>query len=171
MTLSGGGGMWCEPFVLPRSGKFPHPPSAHPPSSSLLCPQESNLAATGQTVGGIAQLWAARAGGWADGWRGAGGGGGGREFSGFPGAHPGAQIRASRRASAPTRRAARARGWGGLDRRLVQLSNDGLGTPPSSFLASVWRKRWRWGSIKKRVANSAFWSWGHVQNHRFRKFP
>eukprot|EP00661_Eupelagonemidae_sp_cell13_P015844 gene15844-biopygen14288 len=69
------------------------------------------------------------------------GGGGGREFSGFPGAHPGAQIRASRRASAPTRRAARARGGGGWDRRLVQLPNDCLGTPPSSFLASGWRKR------------------------------
>eukprot|EP00661_Eupelagonemidae_sp_cell13_P002241 gene2242-biopygen15515 len=71
-----------------------------------------------------------------DGWMGgAVRGGGGREFSGFPGAHPGAQISASRRASAPTRRAARARG-GGWDRRLVQLSNDGLGTPSRSFLVS-----------------------------------
>eukprot|EP00661_Eupelagonemidae_sp_cell13_P010899 gene10899-biopygen7799 len=60
--------------------------------------------------------------------------GGGR---GFSGAHPGAQIRASRRASTPTRRAARARRGGGWDRRLVQLSNDGLGAPPSSFLASA----------------------------------
>eukprot|EP00661_Eupelagonemidae_sp_cell13_P020149 gene20149-biopygen10091 len=40
------------------------------------------------------------------------GGGAVREFSGFPGAHPGAQIRASRPASAPTRRAARVR-WDG----------------------------------------------------------
>eukprot|EP00661_Eupelagonemidae_sp_cell13_P009809 gene9809-biopygen198 len=55
------------------------------------------------------------------------GGGGGRGFSGFPGTHPGVQIRASRRASAPTRRAARARGGGGWDRRFVQLSNDGPG--------------------------------------------
>eukprot|EP00661_Eupelagonemidae_sp_cell13_P001486 gene1486-biopygen7791 len=40
---------------------------------------------------------------------------GGSAFSGFSGAHPGAQIHASRRASAPTRRAARARGGGGCN--------------------------------------------------------
>eukprot|EP00661_Eupelagonemidae_sp_cell13_P024383 gene24383-biopygen1365 len=45
---------------------------------------------------------------------------GGSEFSGFSGAHLGAQIRASRRASAPTRRAARARGGGRWDRRWIQ---------------------------------------------------
>eukprot|EP00661_Eupelagonemidae_sp_cell13_P013960 gene13960-biopygen6555 len=65
----------------------------------------------------------------------------GRGFSGFSGAPPGAQISASRRASAPTRRATRARGGGGWHRRLVQLSNDGLGRVISQILASGWRKR------------------------------
>eukprot|EP00661_Eupelagonemidae_sp_cell13_P024764 gene24764-biopygen11941 len=71
-------------------------------------------------------------------------GGGVGDFRDFPGARnsfSGAQIRASRRASAPTRRTARARGGGGWDRRLVQFSNDGLGPHFSSFLASGWRKR------------------------------
>eukprot|EP00661_Eupelagonemidae_sp_cell13_P025562 gene25562-biopygen21001 len=44
------------------------------------------------------------------------GGGGGAGIPGFPVAHPGAQLRASRRESAPTRRSARARGGGGWDR-------------------------------------------------------
>eukprot|EP00661_Eupelagonemidae_sp_cell13_P011695 gene11695-biopygen3373 len=42
--------------------------------------------------------------------------GGGSGFRVPPGADSGAQIRASRRASAPTRRAVRARGWGGWER-------------------------------------------------------
>eukprot|EP00661_Eupelagonemidae_sp_cell13_P005246 gene5245-biopygen23668 len=95
----------------------------------------------GQTT--ESRLRAAQAGGWADGWRGARGGGGG-DFRDFPGARnpfPSAQSRAPRRASAPTRRAARARGGGGWHRRLVQRSNGGLGTPLVQILASGWRKR------------------------------
>eukprot|EP00661_Eupelagonemidae_sp_cell13_P007622 gene7622-biopygen13603 len=73
------------------------------------------------------------AGRWMGGWVARCVGGGGRDFPGC--------IPARKSAPRATRRAARARGGGGWDRRLVQLFNDGLGTPSRSFLASGWRER------------------------------
>eukprot|EP00661_Eupelagonemidae_sp_cell13_P018399 gene18399-biopygen5418 len=99
----------------------------------------------------------------------------GRGFSGFSGAPPGAQISASRRASAPTRRATRARGGGGWDRRLVQLSNDGLGRVISQILASGWRKRCPGMWVQKKCVlfgilvvkshtKPAFWQFSHFSH-------
>eukprot|EP00661_Eupelagonemidae_sp_cell13_P025213 gene25213-biopygen15012 len=84
-------------------------------------------------------LCAARAGGWADGWRGAGGGGvGDLRISGAP---PGAQIRPSRGASAHTRRAARARGGGGCDWKHGVLPEWVCVRPTTSLGPAAWRIR------------------------------
>eukprot|EP00661_Eupelagonemidae_sp_cell13_P004849 gene4849-biopygen17551 len=139
--------MWCELFVLPRpKGDFGGTDRRLKTAARgwemagilegirmLMERLDSDSRSVDGRAGAFKErgLWAARVGGWAARCR------GGVGIFGMSGAHPGAQIRASRRASAPTRRAARARGGGGWDRRLVQLSNDCLGAPPFSFLASA----------------------------------